>query len=33
MEPKTVVQAAVGLGMLAAAIGAGTLWLRKKKKK
>lgn len=33
MEPKTVIQAAVGLGMLAALIGAGTLWLKKKPRK
>jgi hypothetical protein len=32
MEPKTVIQAAVGLGILAAAVGAGTLFFRNKKR-
>ncbi len=30
MEPKTVVQAALGLGTLAAMLGLGAWWLRKK---
>jgi hypothetical protein len=33
VEPKTVIQAAIGLGMLTAAIGGGAMWARHRSKK